>query len=109
VLLPCFTAHTGFPAAVLLLLLLLSVQYLALSVCRQEENKKAKKAAEKEQKQKALEHKRAEIGRMLEGMTEEEREQWHQQQKVHKHCHAASISRHCSVTHKCLDTAVGSC
>ncbi|WIA17335.1 hypothetical protein OEZ85_014198 [Tetradesmus obliquus] len=51
---------------------------------RQEENKKAKKAAEKEQKQKALEQKRADIGKMLEGMTEEEREQWHQQQKDKK-------------------------
>eukprot|EP00882_Tetradesmus_deserticola_P019382 GHRQ01020861.1.p1 GENE.GHRQ01020861.1~~GHRQ01020861.1.p1 ORF type:complete len:186 (+),score=87.00 GHRQ01020861.1:223-780(+) len=51
---------------------------------RQEENKKAKKAAEKEQKQKLLELKRAEIGKMLDSMTEAEREQWHQQQKGKK-------------------------
>jgi hypothetical protein len=71
-----------------------------LAACRQEENKKAKKAAEKEQKQKALEQKRAEIGKMLEGMTEEEREQWHQQQKV---CAAATslrcLWRRCSLQH----------
>eukprot|EP00879_Flechtneria_rotunda_P006633 GHRR01006972.1.p1 GENE.GHRR01006972.1~~GHRR01006972.1.p1 ORF type:complete len:211 (+),score=87.64 GHRR01006972.1:440-1072(+) len=48
---------------------------------RQEENKRQRKEHEKEQKQKASELKKAEIAKMLEGMTQEDREQWVQQQR----------------------------
>jgi hypothetical protein len=83
-----FAAAAASAAAVRCVTFLSAV---ARRCCRQEENKKAKRAAEKEQKQKALEHKRAEIGKMLDSMTEEEREQWHQQQKVRMHGYVSSI------------------
>ena len=50
--------------------------------CRNQEQKRARKEAEKEEKQKAMAEKRAAIDNMLAGMTEEERAQWHQKNKV---------------------------
>lgn len=49
---------------------------------RQQEHKRAKREAVKEEKQKAREDKRAAIDNLLASMTEEERTQWHKNNKV---------------------------
>jgi hypothetical protein len=50
--------------------------------CSNREVKRARKEAAKGERQKALEEKRSAIDAMLEAMTEEQREEWRQKQKV---------------------------
>ena len=50
--------------------------------CSNREVKRARKEAAKGERQKALEEKRSSIDAMLEAMTEEQREEWRQKQKV---------------------------
>jgi hypothetical protein len=60
---------------------------------RQQEHKRARKEAQKEEKQKALEQKRGAIETLLAGMSEEERKEWHQKNKVGLRSNSALIRR----------------
>lgn len=60
----------------------LQLSLFFMTICRQQQNKKARKEARKEEKQRALEQKREAIEQLLAGMTEQERKDWHQKNKV---------------------------
>lgn len=70
------TVHDKVP-----LLLLLSWCCVCCANSNQEA-KRARKEAQKEERQKALEEKRSAIDTMLASMTEEQRKEWRQKQKV---------------------------